>query len=50
VLIVLVAVWIAAWTLGLVPFLGVLASFALHGAAVSYLTVIGVHYYGMLQG
>ena len=50
VLIVLVCVWIASWTLGLVPFLGVLASFALHGAAVSYLTVIGVHYYGMLRG
>jgi hypothetical protein len=50
VLVVLVCVWIASWTLGLVPFLGVLASFALHGAAVSYLTVIGVHYYGMLRG
>jgi hypothetical protein len=48
-LLVLVCVGIASWTVGLVPFLGVLASFALHGAAVSYLTVVGVHYYGMLR-
>jgi hypothetical protein len=48
-LLVLVAVAIASWTVGLVPFLGMLASFALHGAAVSYLTVVGVHYYGMLR-
>lgn len=48
-LLVLVGVAIASWTLGLVPFLGALASFALNGAAVSYLTVVGVHYYGMLR-
>ena len=48
-LLVLVGVAIASWTLRLVPFLGMLASFALHGAAVSYLTVVGVYYYGMLR-
>jgi hypothetical protein len=48
-LLVMVAVAIASWTLGLVPFLGALASFALHGAAISYLTVVGVYYYGMLR-
>jgi hypothetical protein len=48
-LLVMVGVGIASWTVGLVPFLGVLTSFALHGAAVSYLTVVGVHYYGMLR-
>jgi hypothetical protein len=48
-LLVLVCVGVASWTVGLVPFVGALASFALHGAAVSYLTVVGVHYYGMLR-
>jgi hypothetical protein len=48
-LLVLVGVAIASWTVGLVPFLGVLASFALHGAAVSYLTVVAVYYYQMLR-
>ena len=48
-LLVLVGVAIASWTVGLVPFLGALASFALHGAAVSYLTVVVVHYYQMLR-
>jgi hypothetical protein len=44
-LLVLVAAAIGAWIVGLVPFLGGLASFVLHGAAVSYLTVVGVHFY-----
>jgi hypothetical protein len=47
-LLVLVGVAIGGWLLGLVPFLGGLASFVLHGAAVSYLTVVGVHYYQLL--
>ena len=32
-----------------IPFLGGLASFVLHGAAVSYLTVVGVHFYALLR-
>jgi hypothetical protein len=47
-LLVLVAVGIAAWIVGLVPFLGGLASFVLHGAALSYLTVVGVRVYQTL--
>ena len=48
-LLVLVGVAIASWIVGLVPFLGSLASFVLHGAAVSYLTVVGVHFYQLLR-
>jgi len=48
-LLVLVGVAIASWIVGLVPFLGGLASFVLHGAAVSYLTVVGVRVYQMLR-
>jgi hypothetical protein len=48
-LLVLVGIAIASWTVGLVPFLGALAAFALHGAAVSYLTVVGVYYYQLLR-
>jgi membrane-anchored glycerophosphoryl diester phosphodiesterase (GDPDase) len=48
-ILVLVGIAIASWMLALVPFLGVLASFALHGAAVSFLTVVGVYYYQMLR-
>jgi hypothetical protein len=33
-----------------VPFLGGLASFVLNGAAVSYLTVVGVHFYRTAPG
>jgi hypothetical protein len=47
-LLVLVGVGIASWIVGLVPFLGGLASFVLHGAALSYLTVVGVRVYQML--
>jgi hypothetical protein len=47
-LLVLVAVAIGAWIVGLVPFLGVLASFVLHGAALSYLTVVAVRFYRAL--
>jgi hypothetical protein len=48
-LLVLVGVAIVSWIVGLVPLLGGLASFVLHGAAVSYLTVVGVHVYQMLR-
>jgi hypothetical protein len=48
-LLVMVAVAIASWIVGLIPFLGGLASFVLHGAAVSYLTVVGVHVYQLLR-
>ena len=48
-LLVLVGAGIASWILSLVPFLGGLASFVLHGAAVSYLTVVGVHFYRLLR-
>ena len=47
-LLVVVALAVAAWILALVPLLGGLASFVLHGAAVSYLTVVGVHFYRTL--
>jgi hypothetical protein len=47
-LLVLVGVGIASWILSLVPFLGGLASFVLHGAAVSYLAVVSVHFYRLL--
>jgi len=42
-------VGIASWILSLVPFLGGLAAFVLHGTAVSYLTVVGVHFYQLLR-
>jgi hypothetical protein len=48
-LLVFVGVAIVAWIVGLVPFLGGLASFVLHGAAVSYLTVVGVHVYQQIR-
>ena len=48
-LLVLVGVGIASWILSLVPFFGGLAAFVLHGAAVSYLTVVGVHFYQLLR-
>ncbi len=48
-LLVFVGVGIAAWILSFVPFLGGLASFVLHGAAMSYLTVVGVHFYALLR-
>lgn len=47
-LLVLVGVGIASWIVGLVPFLGGLASFVLHGAALSYLTVVAVRFYRAL--
>jgi hypothetical protein len=47
-LLVLVGVGITSWIVGLVPFLGGLASFVLHGAALSYLTVVGVRVYQTL--
>ena len=48
-LLVFVGVGIAAWILSFVPFLGGLASFVLQGAAMSYLTVVGVHFYALLR-
>jgi hypothetical protein len=48
-LLVFVGVGIAAWILSFVPFLGGLASFVLQGAAMSYLTVVGVHFYVLLR-
>jgi hypothetical protein len=48
-LLVLVGMGIASWVLSFIPFLGGLASFVLQGAAVSYLTVVGVHFYGLLR-
>jgi hypothetical protein len=47
-LLVLVGVWIVSWILHLIPLLGGLASFVLHGAAASYFTVLLVHYYRLL--
>jgi len=47
-LLVLIGLGIASWILGLIPFLGALASFVLHGAALSYLTVVGVSLYQAL--
>jgi hypothetical protein len=46
---VLVGVAIATWIVGMVPLLGGLASFVLNGAAVSYLTIVGVHFYQLLR-
>ena len=48
-LLVLVGVAIVTWIVGLVPLLGGLAAFVIHGAAVSYLTVVGVHVYQNLR-
>lgn len=47
-LLALVGVAIASWILGFIPFLGALASFVLHGAALSYLTVVAVRFYRTL--
>lgn len=47
-LLVVVGVAIASWIVGLIPFLGGLASFVLHGAAISYLTVVVVRFYRAL--
>jgi hypothetical protein len=47
-LLTLVGVAIASWILGFIPFLGALASFVLHGAALSYLTVVAVRFYRAL--
>lgn len=47
-LLALVGVAIGSWIVGLVPFLGALASFVLHGAALSYLTVVAVRFYRTL--
>jgi hypothetical protein len=47
-LLVLIGVGIGSWIMGLVPFLGGLASFVLHGAALSYLTVVTVRLYRVL--
>jgi hypothetical protein len=47
-LLVLIGVGIASWIAGLVPVLGGLASFVLHGAALSYLTVVTVDLYRAL--
>ena len=48
-LLVFVGMGIASWILSFVPFLGGLASFVLQGAAMSYLTVVGVHFYVLLR-
>jgi hypothetical protein len=48
-LLFLVGIGVASWILSLVPFLGGLAAFVLHGAAVSYLTVVAVHIYQVLR-
>jgi len=48
-LLVFVGAAIVAWIVGWVPFLGGLASFVVHSAAVSYLTVVGVHVYQTLR-
>jgi hypothetical protein len=47
-ILVLVAVGIASWIVGIVPLLGPLASFILHSAALSYLMVVSVAMYGGL--
>jgi hypothetical protein len=47
-LLVLLAVAFGSWIIGLIPFLGFLASFVLHGAALSYLTVVAVRLYRTL--
>jgi hypothetical protein len=48
-LLVFVGAAIVAWIVGWVPFLGGLASFVVHSATVSYLTVVGVHVYQTLR-
>jgi len=48
-LLVFVGMGIASWILSYIPFLGGLASFVLQGAAMSYLTVVGVRFYGLLR-
>jgi hypothetical protein len=48
-ILVLVAVGIASWIVGLVPVLGHLASFVLQSAALSYLTVVAVGLYRALR-
>jgi hypothetical protein len=48
-LLVFVGAAIVAWIVGWVPILGGLASFVVHSAAVSYLTVVGVHVYQTLR-
>jgi len=48
-LLVFVGMGIASWILSFIPFLGGLASFVLQGAAMSYLTVVGVHFYALLR-
>ena len=48
-LLVFVGVAIVTWIVGWVPVLGHLASFVIHSAAVSYLTVVGVHVYQTLR-
>jgi hypothetical protein len=47
-ILVLIGVGIASWIVGHVPLLGGLASFVLHGAALSYLTVVTVGLYRAL--
>jgi hypothetical protein len=47
-IVVLIGVGIASWIVGHVPLLGGLASFVLHGAALSYLTVVTVGLYRAL--
>ena len=47
-LLVLVAVAFGSWIVGMIPLLGFLASFVLHGAALSYLTVVAVRLYRAL--
>jgi hypothetical protein len=49
VLLVLVGLVIAVLILGMIPLLGGLARFVLSAAAVSYLTVVGVHFYRLLR-
>ena len=48
-LLVFVGMGIASWIFSFIPFLGGLASFVLQGAAMSYLTVVGVHFYRLLR-
>ena len=48
-LLVFIAIGVASWILSFIPFLGGLASFVLQGAAMSYLTVVGVRIYGLLR-
>jgi hypothetical protein len=48
-LLVFVGLGIASWIFSFIPVLGGLASFVLQGAAVSYLTVAGVRFYGLFR-